>query len=142
MLIQERGLDQRLRSLGRTPRKQGAVRPYRGKGVSGARPIASKANGVDRRHNGLQHVTQSPAPPWDWRWAIVGGSSFTSWPDSSTGKEVSAPIEHRDASPFSFPAAQPGANFVRGSNDGSRRAGKTKAARGRESYSTTITCEP
>ena len=45
-----------------------------GKGVSGAKPIAAKAMGVDRRQTGLQHVTHAPATPWDWRSAIVGGT--------------------------------------------------------------------
>jgi hypothetical protein len=31
-----------------------------GKGVSGARPSASKAMGVDRRQIGLRHVTHAP----------------------------------------------------------------------------------
>jgi len=34
-----------------------------GNGVSGPSPIASKLTGVDRRHTGLQHVTQAPARP-------------------------------------------------------------------------------
>ena len=34
-------------------------------GVSGARPIAAKPMGVDRRHIGLRHVTHAPATPWD-----------------------------------------------------------------------------
>ena len=45
-----------------------------GNAVSGARPIAAKAMGVDRRQTGLQHVTHTPATPWDWRSAIVGGT--------------------------------------------------------------------
>ena len=36
-----------------------------GKGVSGARLIAAKPMGVDRRHIGLRHVTHAPATPWD-----------------------------------------------------------------------------
>ena len=36
-----------------------------GKGVSGARPIAAKPMGVDRRHIGLWHVAHAPATPWD-----------------------------------------------------------------------------
>jgi hypothetical protein len=36
-----------------------------GNGVSGARPIASKFTGVERRHSGLPHVTHAPATPWD-----------------------------------------------------------------------------
>jgi hypothetical protein len=36
-----------------------------GEGVSGARPIAAKARGVDRRQTGLQHITHAPATPWD-----------------------------------------------------------------------------
>jgi hypothetical protein len=45
-----------------------------GKGVSGGKPIASKLMGVERRHCGLQHVTQTPATPRDWRPAMVGGA--------------------------------------------------------------------
>jgi len=46
-----------------------------GKDVSGARPIALKLTGVDRRQIGLRHVTHAPATPWERRWAIVGGAT-------------------------------------------------------------------
>jgi len=45
-----------------------------GKGVSGARPIALKLKGVERRQTGLRHVTHAPLTPWDRRPAIVGGA--------------------------------------------------------------------
>jgi hypothetical protein len=44
-----------------------------GNGVSGAKPIASKLTGVDRRQTGLQQVIQAPAKPWDCMLAIEGG---------------------------------------------------------------------
>jgi hypothetical protein len=46
----------------RTKRRAAAMA---GEGVYGARPIAAKARGVDRRQTGLQHVTHAPATPWD-----------------------------------------------------------------------------
>jgi len=58
------------------PQAEQTKRPIRailGNGVSGARPIASKLMGVDRRQIGLQHVTHAPLTPSDCRWAIVGG---------------------------------------------------------------------
>jgi len=44
-----------------------------GKGVSGARPIALKLKGIERRQTGLRHVTHAPATPSDCKCAIVGG---------------------------------------------------------------------
>ncbi len=37
-----------------------------GNGFSGARPIASKLTGVERRQSGLQHVNQAPATSLYW----------------------------------------------------------------------------
>jgi hypothetical protein len=36
-----------------------------GNGVFGARPIAAKAMGVDRKQTGFEHVTHVPATRWD-----------------------------------------------------------------------------